>query len=74
MNEEKVNEIIDDITDDSSLCIIRNALENFEEEKVISSADIETFTDDELKQEYEIVRRELENRNIEQSLPVLWNC
>lgn len=35
--------------------------------------DIEDLTDEELKQEYEIVRRELERRNIEQGLPVLWN-
>ena len=30
------------------------------------------LTDKELKQQYEIIRRELENRNIEQSLPNLW--
>jgi ribosomal protein S13 len=42
--------------------------ELFDEEK-----DIENLTDEELKQQYEIVRRELENRNIEQGLPVLWN-
>ncbi len=35
--------------------------------------DIEDLTDAELKQQYEIVRRELENRNIEQSLPSLWD-
>ncbi len=31
--------------------------------------DIEELTDEELVQEYYIVKRELENRNIEQSLP-----
>jgi len=35
--------------------------------------DIENLSDEELKQQYEIIRRELENRNIEQSLPNLWN-
>ena len=35
--------------------------------------DIEKLTDEELKEQYEIVRRELENRNIEQSLPILWS-
>ena len=35
--------------------------------------DIEKLTNEELKQQYEIVRRELENRNIEQSLPILWS-
>lgn len=32
MKEERVNEIMDDITEDSSLCIIREALTQFEEE------------------------------------------
>ena len=31
--------------------------------------DIEDFTDEELVQQYYIIKRELENRNIEQSLP-----
>jgi len=35
--------------------------------------DVEELTDDELKKQYEIVRGELENRNIEQGLPVLWD-
>jgi len=35
--------------------------------------DVEDLSDEELKEQYEIIRRELENRNIEQSLPVLWN-
>lgn len=32
MKKERINEIMQDITEDSSLCIIRNALENYEEE------------------------------------------
>jgi len=35
--------------------------------------DIEDLNDEELKQQYEIIRRELEDRNLEQSLPILWN-
>lgn len=41
-------------------------------EIIENNKDIEDLTDEELKQQYEIVRRELENRNIEQSLPCLW--
>ena len=33
MKQEEINKIMDNITDDSNLCIIRNALENFESEK-----------------------------------------
>ena len=33
---------------------------------------IGSLTDDELKEIYEIVRKELDNRNIERGLPALW--
>jgi len=35
--------------------------------------DIEEFSDEDLKQQYEIVRRELENRGITKELIQLWN-
>ena len=38
------------------------------------SKDIEDFTNEELVEQYYIVKRELENRNIEQSLPDYVSC
>ena len=46
---------------------------SFEVDYNKENSDIEDLTDEELKQQYEIVRRELDNRNIEKSLPTFWN-
>jgi len=63
MKPEEVEDIMDDITDDSSLCVIRNALEEFDNEE----QDLSKMTDKELADLHENARNDLGDIQLEET-------
>lgn len=43
MKEDRINEIMEDITEDSNLCIIREALKQYKEEEIIDVSKIKEY-------------------------------
>jgi len=73
MNQKEINKIMDNIMEDGNLCIIRNALENFESEKTELTIKFNTKIDTEKVRECLEDNLGVEILEIEGGLKWKWN-